>query len=38
MNYEKMELGKLDNLNEKVFLHDSLNLTGCEISMNRASK
>ena len=38
MNYEKLELGNLSNIEEKVFLHDSLNLTGCEISMNRVSK
>ncbi|MFG6359184.1 cupin domain-containing protein [Taurinivorans muris] len=40
--YETTELGKLDELigleNGKVFLHDTLALTGCEISVNSVPK
>ncbi len=42
-NYTKTELGKLENLetsyqNGKAFLHDALNLTSCEISLNTMKK
>lgn len=41
-NYKTTELGKLDEIinleNGKVFLHDSLDLTGCEISVNTVPK
>lgn len=37
-NYKTTELGKIDELinleNGKAFLHDALELTGCEISIN----
>ncbi len=37
-NYSKTELGTMDTIakseNGKVFLHDALNLTSCEISIN----
>lgn len=38
MNYEKIELGKLDEITEKIFLHDDLHLTGSEISINHVEK
>lgn len=41
-NYKTAELGKIHDLinqeNGKVFLHDVLDLTGCEISVNAAGK
>ena len=41
-NYKKAELGKLDDLikleNGKAFLHDTLELTSCEISLNTVPK
>ena len=41
-NYKTTELGKIHDLinqeNGKVFLHDVLDLTGCEISVNAAGK
>lgn len=41
-NYKTTELGKLDEIinleNGKVFLHDLLDLTGCEISVNTVPK
>ena len=41
-NYTTTELGKLENIinleNGKVFLHDALGLTSCEISMNTVPK
>ena len=37
-NYKTTELGKIEEIikleNGKAFLHDALNLTGCEISVN----
>ena len=37
-NYKNVELGKLDEIirleNGKVFLHDKLELSGCEVSIN----
>lgn len=42
MNYKKLEVGKLSNIinreNGKVFLHDSLQLSSCEISINCVPK
>ncbi len=41
-NYKTIELGKLNEIinleNGKVFLHDKLDLTGCEISINTVPK
>lgn len=41
-NYKTTEIGKLNELvnleNGKVFLHDALELTGCEISINTVPK
>lgn len=41
-NYKKTELGKIDELinleNGKAFLHDALELTSCEISINTVPK
>ncbi len=41
-NYKTTELGKIHDLinqeNGKVFLHDLLDLTGCEISVNTTGK
>ena len=41
-NYKKAELGKISNLinleNGKAFLHDALELTSCEISVNTVPK
>ncbi len=41
-NYKKTELGKIDELinleNGKAFLHDALELTSCEISINAVPK
>lgn len=41
-NYKKIEIGKLSEIinleNGKVFLHDSLELTSCEISINIVPK
>ena len=41
-NYKTTELGKIDAIvnleNGKVFLHDTLSLTGCEISVNTVQK
>ena len=41
-NYKTTELGKIDEIinqeNGKVFLHDTLGLTGCEISINTVPK
>ena len=42
VNYQKEELGKLHDIikleNGKVFLHDLLKLTSCEISINTVPK
>ncbi len=42
VNYQKIELGKISEIikheNGKVFLHDILGLTGCEISVNTVPK
>lgn len=38
MNYQTLELGKIEDLGEKVFLHDTLNLSGAEISLNKVAK
>ena len=41
-NYKTTQLGKIDELvnleNGKAFLHDALELTGCEISVNAVPK
>lgn len=41
-NYKTTELGKIDELinleNGKAFLHDALELTGCEISINTVAQ
>lgn len=41
-NYKTTELGKIDEIinleNGKVFLHDTLELTSCEISINTVPK
>lgn len=41
-NYKKLEVGKLSEIinheNGKVFLHDALELTSCEISLNCVPK
>lgn len=41
-NYQKVELGPIDGLinleNGKTFLHDALELTSCEISLNTVPK
>lgn len=41
-NYQKAELGPIDGLinleNGKTFLHDALELTSCEISLNTVQK
>lgn len=41
-NYKTTELGRISEIanleNGKVFLHDNLNLTGCEISINCVPK
>lgn len=41
-NYKTTELGRISEIanleNGKVFLHDTLNLTGCEISINCVPK
>ena len=43
MNYKTIEIGKINEIgknyeNGKAFLHDKLDLTGCEISVNNMPK
>lgn len=41
-NFKKIELGKINEIKNKeqgkIFIHDELNLTSCEVSINCSKK